>query len=293
MPCNQFLKTGKASKIRRFFYIQKKTIFDTTIQINLTKIYPMKKHILFFSILCAGAFTSYAQVTTATTESKDYPIKKPQDPLLKFKNFLEIGLSATAVRVNTNQVNFTTSAGTYTFKKNDYLPTLDGSINYGWLFKEKNSSAIWTLKTGLNMITRAANLSDSLGNNLRFTTGYLQVPLQFGLRVPLNSNSMKNNVFRAIDYNFGFYASVPIMQKLDHPDNLDAPAAKMKGYYVRFGVIGEIAFSALDSRGHGHKFGVKTTADLSSFIKFNKTTYELFPVYSSIGIFYNIMNQYK
>ena len=104
---------------------------------------------------------------------------------------------------------------------------------------------------------------------------------------------MKNNLFRAVDLNFGFYAAIPYMQKLDHPDNVDAKAAKMTGYYLRFGVISEIAFSALDSRGHGHKFGIKTTADLSSFIKFNQTTYELFPVYSSIGLFYNIANQYK
>jgi hypothetical protein len=253
----------------------------------------MKKHILFFSILFAGAFTSYAQVTTASTESKDYMIKKPQDPLLKFKNFLEIGLTANAVRVNTNYTTFQTPTGTYNFKKNDYVPTLDGSINYGWLFKEKNSSAIWTLKTGVNIMSRAANLSDSLGNDLRFSTGYFQIPLQFGFRLPLEYNPMKNNLFRAVDLNFGFYAAIPYMQKLDHPDNVDAKTAKMTGYYLRFGVISEIAFSALDSRGHGHKFGIKTTADLSSFIKFNKTTYELFPVYSSIGIFYNIMNQYK
>lgn len=253
----------------------------------------MKKHILAFTILFSAAFTSFSQVTIATPESKDYLIKKPQDPLLKFKNYLEIGLSASAVRVNTNYTTFQTPTGTYNFKKNDYVPTLDGSINYGWLFKEKNSSAIWTLKTGVNFISRAANLSDSLGNNLRFSTGYLQIPLQFGFRLPLNYNPMKNNLFRAVDLNFGFYAAIPYFQKLDHPDNIDAKAAKMTGYYLRFGFISEIAFSALDSRGHGHKFGLKSTADLSSFIKFNKTTYELFPVYSSIGIFYNITNQYK
>ena len=253
----------------------------------------MKKHILAFTILFSAAFTSFSQVTIATPESKDYLIKKPQDPLQKFKNYLEIGLSSSAVRVNTNQVNFTTSTGTYSFKKNDYLPTLDGSINYGWLFKEKNSSTIWTLKTGVNFISRAANLSDSLGNNLRFSTGYLQIPLQFGFRLPLNYNPMKNNLFRAVDLNFGFYTAIPYFQKLDHPDNIDAKAEEMTGYYLRFGFISEIAFSALDSRGHGHKFGLKSTADLSSFITFNKTTYELFPVYSSIGIFYNITNQYK
>ncbi len=254
----------------------------------------MKKHILSITILFAAACTSYAQVTTATPENKDYMmIKKPQDPLLKFKNFLEIGLTANAVRVNTNYTTFQTPTGTYDFKKNDYVPTLDGSINYGWLFKEKNSSAIWTLKTGVNIMSRGANLTDSLGNNLRFSTGYFQIPLQFGFRLPLEHNPMKNNLFRAVDLNFGFYAAIPYMQKLDHPDNVDAKAAKMTGYYLRFGVISEIAFSALDSRGHGHKFGIKTTADLSSFITFNQTTYELFPVYNSIGIFYNIMNQYK
>ncbi|MBP6089728.1 MAG: hypothetical protein KA521_00620 [Crocinitomicaceae bacterium] len=253
----------------------------------------MKKHILAFTILFSAAFTNYAQVTTATSELKEYMVKKPQDPLLKFKNFLEIGLTASAVRVNTNMTTFYTPSGIYHFKKNDFLPALDGSINYGWLIKGKNTNSIWTVKTGVNMITRAANLTDNLGNELRFTTGYIQFPLQFGFRIPLNYNPMKNNLFRAVDYNFGMFAAIPLMQKLDFKDNIDSKAEKMKGYFISFGFIGEITFSALDSRGHGHKFGLKTSVDLSEIISFNKTTYELFPVYSSIGIFYNITNQYK
>jgi hypothetical protein len=215
------------------------------------------------------------------------------DPLLNYKNFYEIGLSVNGTRVNTNHTVFNTSKGQYNFQKNNYLPTIDASFNYGWLFKDKENNSIWTLKTGINMLSRTANLTDSVGSNLRLYTGYLQIPIQFGFRSPLKYNTVKNNFYRAIEINAGVYAATPITQKLDNPDNLDAGGKTLPTNYFKFGFIGEVVFTALDSKGHGHKFGIKVSNDFPTILKVKETPNELYPYYSTIGIFYNIMNIYK
>jgi hypothetical protein len=218
------------------------------------------------------------------------------DPLLNFKNFFEIGLSANGTRVNTNHTVFNSSNGKYQFQKNNFLPTIDASFNYGWLFKDKGSS-IWTLKTGINLLSRNANLtyeSPILGNQeLRLTTGYLQIPIQFGFRSPLKYNTFKNNFYRAIEFNAGVYAATPITQKLDSPDNLDAGGKTLPTNYFKFGLIGEVVFTALDSKGHGHKFGIKVSNDFPIIFKVKETPSGLYPYYYTVGLFYNITNLYK
>jgi hypothetical protein len=215
------------------------------------------------------------------------------DPLLNFKNFYEIGISANGTRVNTNHTVFNTLNGKYSFQKNNYLPTIDASFNYGWLFKDKESSRILTFKTGVNLLSRNANLTDSIGSNLRLTTGYLQIPFQFGYRGPIKYNTVKNNLYRAFEFNAGVYAATPIMQKLDNPDNLNAGGEALPSNYFKFGFIGEVIFTALDSRGHGHKFGVRVSNDFTTIAKIKETPNELYPYYYTIGLFYNISNRYK
>lgn len=215
------------------------------------------------------------------------------DPLMNFKNFYEIGLSANGTRVNTNHTVFNTSNGQYNFNKNNYLPTIDASINYGWLFKNKESSGIWTLKTGINILSRNANLTDGLGSNQRLNTGYLQIPIQFGFRSPLKYNTVKNNLYRAFEFNAGVYAATPVMQKLDNPVNLDASGEALPINYFKFGFIGEIVFTALDSKGHGHKFGLRVSSDFPTILKIKETPNELYPYYYTIGLFYNLTNRYK
>lgn len=215
------------------------------------------------------------------------------DPILNFKNFYEIGISANATRVNTNHTVFNTSDGQYHFQKNNYLPTIDASFNYGWLFKDKENNFIWTLKTGVNLLSRNANLTDSVGTSLRLNTGYLQIPLQFGFRSPLKYNTVKNNFYRAIEVNAGVYAATPITQKLDNPDNIDAVGKNLPTNYFKFGLIGEVVFTALDSKGHGHKFGIRASNDFPTLLKVKDTPSELYPYYYTIGVFYNLTNIYK
>ena len=215
------------------------------------------------------------------------------DPILNFKNFSEIGISVNGTRVNTNHTVFNTSNGQFNFEKNNYLPTFDASFNYGWLYKDKKTSTIWTLKTGINILSRNANLVDSLGSNLRLYTGYIQIPIQFGFRSPLKYNTVKNNLYRAFEFNAGVYAAMPTMQKLDSPDNLDASSQVLPLNYFKFGFIGEILFTALDSKGQGHKFGIRVANDFPILMIMQETQNELYPYYSTIGLFYNIMNKYR
>jgi len=217
----------------------------------------------------------------------------PVDPILKFKNFYEIGLGINATRVNTNHTEFNTSRGPYNFQKNSYLPNLDASLNYGWLFHQEDGSTTWTLKTGLNVLSRSADLTNSEGANLRLYTSYMQIPIQIGFRSPLKYNTFKNNLYRAFEFNAGVYVALPSLQKLDDPNNVDTRAATIPPNYLKFGLISEVLFTALDSKGHGHKFGIRVSSDFTAMAKFADTPNELYPYYYSIGIFYNIMNKYK
>lgn len=228
-------------------------------------------------------------IATTSIKGQDTITK---DPLLQFKNFYEISIAVNGTRVNTNNTSFTTKNGTYNFEKGNYIPTIDGIINYGWLFKF-NDNEIYTLKTGLNFNSRGAKLTDSLGANLMYTEGFIQVPLQLGFRIPKRFNTIKNNLYRAFDFNIGVYGAIPYMEKLDQKNNLDADGISSFGNYCRFGFIGEISYSALNEKGYGYKFGIRASIDFNNIAKFKETKYELYPYYNTIGIFYNILNKYN
>lgn len=162
----------------------------------------------------------------------------------------------------------------------------------GGFFKKKKKADIYSLKTGFNFNSQRANLNGSGGEELQLSTYYLSIPLQFGMRNPLSVNTTKNNYFRAFEFSIGAYISSPIYQKLDHPDNLDASGETMGFNYLRYGFISEIAFSALNKEGKGHRFGLRTTTDFTSITKIRDTDNELYPYYINIGVFYNISNYY-
>lgn len=214
------------------------------------------------------------------------------DPLQKFDIFLENSLSLNAARVNTNYTEFNTSDGDFDFRKNDYLLTVDGSFNIGWLFKKSDKHNIWSLKTGVNLYTRRANLSDQDGNDLRLVTNYLTIPVQYGTRYPLKFNTVKNDLFRAIEYNIGGYISSPFYQKLDLKNNIDSAGKYSWFNYLRFGFVSEFIFTAFNQNGNGHKFGIRTSTDLAYLTKIRDTENELYPNYINIGVFYNITNDY-
>lgn len=217
---------------------------------------------------------------------------KAIDPLRNFKTFYELGATIEGTRVNTEYTHFSTSNGDYDFRKNNYLPTLSANINFGWLINDKENNTIWTIKTGINVNDKAANLLDSSGNKLQLTTSYVQVPLMIGFRQPIQYAKNDSHFFHAYEVNFGAYAATPLYQKLDNKNNIDAEGKTLSANYLKFGLIWEIAFSAFDKKGHGHKFGLRVTQEFTKVHKFKKTPSELYPFYTTVGIFYNIINDY-
>lgn len=217
----------------------------------------------------------------------------PEDPILRFKSFEEFGITLNTMRVNTNHTTFMTSNGRYDFIKNNILVSLDANINFGILIKSKRSKNSIYLKSGIHLLSRLADLNDNNGSEVRLSTGYIQVPVQFGSRFPLNYNTIKNNLYRAIEVYVGVYAATPFMQKLDHRDNLNARFEFLGANYIKFGIISDLVFTALNTNGYGHKLGIRATSDFTGLVKFNETDNELYPYYSNIGLFYNIRNKYK
>lgn len=217
----------------------------------------------------------------------------PSDPLLNFKGFTEIGFVANGTRINSNHSTFKTKAGNFNFEKNTYLMSLDAYLTFGKLIKEKDGKTIRSIKTGINVINRKANLFDSAGTKWRHSTTFLQVPVQFGFRIPQRFNTVKNNLYRAFEFNIGFYLSIPMFEKLDHPDNVDSPGDFIPFGYIRPGFISELVYTALDSKGHGHKFGIRTNTELAHISEYKGTPSQLYPIYSTIGLFYNIANYYR
>lgn len=217
---------------------------------------------------------------------------KAIDPLRNFKTFYELGGSIELTRVNTENTHFSTSNGDYDFRKNNYAPSSTTSINFGWLINDKTSELIWTIKTGFNISSKVANLYDSSGNKLQLFTSYIQIPLQVGFRVPVQYADNSHHFFHAFEMNFGVYAATPFMQKLDNPNNIDAKGKGLSANNLRFGFIGELVYSAFDKKGHGHKFGLRATQDFTHLTKFKETPSQLYPFYYTVGIFYNISNDY-
>ncbi len=224
------------------------------------------------------------------------------DPVLKFKSFEETGISLNTSAVNYESRFFNTSDSRYVFKKAQ-MPSVDINFTYGYFFKRDSvffdEFETGIFKTGFNLINRIADVRDSLDNTFRFSANYIQIPIQYGFRSPLKYNTVKNNLYRAFEYSAGLYISVPylhIMHKLDddpYSENSDIKTNFMFANYLKFGFIGEIVFTALNDKGHGHKFGIRFSIDFTSLIKIKETKNELYPCFNTIGIFYNISNRYE
>ncbi|MBX9734117.1 MAG: hypothetical protein K2X37_08635 [Chitinophagaceae bacterium] len=216
-----------------------------------------------------------------------------QDPLQNFKHFLQSGVSINATRINTNHFVFETKAGKYQFDKGKYLPAFEIVSNFGWIWRDKDDNSIWLAKTGINLLTRSADLTDSLETNLRFTEGYIQIPIEIGFRSPLKFNTVKNNLYRATEFYIGTYVATPYFEKLDDKKNIDANGKFNFGNTLRFGLLAEIALSALNEKGHGHRFGLRFSSDFPTIVKIKDAKYQLYPYYNTVGIFYNFSNKYK
>jgi hypothetical protein len=215
-----------------------------------------------------------------------------KDPILKYSGLYEVNFSASMVRVNTNHTVFNTDNGTFSFVKNNYLPAFEGGFSYSWLFADSEED-IWSLKTGVQLMNRNANLTDSLGTGLKLSTGYIQVPIMVGMRMPLQHHRIRDGYFRAIELHVGPYVSTPFYQKLDNRDNIDQEGDLTAFNYLRFGFVSEISYTSLNERGNGHKFGLRVSSDITEMAVLNDTDAQLYPYYYSIGIFYNFINLYR
>ncbi len=215
-----------------------------------------------------------------------------KDPILKYSRLYEVNFTTSMVRVNTKHTVFNTDNGTFSFVKNNYLPAFEGGFNHSWLFTDSQED-IWSLKTGIQLMNRNANLTDSLGTGLRLSTGYIQIPVLFGMRMPLQHHRVRDGYFRAIELHVGPYVSTPFFQKLDDENNIDQEGDLTAFNYLRFGFVSEITFTSLNERGNGHKFGIRSSVDFSEMAVFKDTETQLYPYYYSIGIFYNFTNLYR
>ena len=213
------------------------------------------------------------------------------DPLKEYNSFFENSFTLNMTRVNTNHTSFNVSGETFTFRKNDYLLTPEFRFNLGWLFHKPESKEIYRLRTGFNANIQRANLFDSDGNDLRLTSNYIIFPVDFSIRKPLTFRTVKDDLFRSVTYGLGGYFAAPFYQRLDHPDNIDAPGEIIFNY-LRFGLSAEISLSALNEEGKGHKFGIRTSSDFTNLIIFGDTDNELYPYYINLGVFYNFSNDY-
>jgi hypothetical protein len=215
------------------------------------------------------------------------------DPISSFNKYSEFGIAVNATRVNTNYTEFQTEKNQYSFLKNNYLRTVDFTFSRGYILKGKNNQ-LYTVKSGLNLLSRKADLIDTIGDRFRLSTYYFEVPIQIGFRTPLKYNTLKNNFYRAIEGNIGLYLATPFFktQKLDHPDNLDSKFSSFRDNYFRFGFKGEMMLTALNSLGKGHKIGLRYSQDFTTILKQYNTEYELYPFYINVGVFYVFANKY-
>ena len=215
-----------------------------------------------------------------------------KDPLREYSALFQNSLGVNLTRINTNFNTFDVNEETYTFLKNDYLLTPEYRAVLGFLFHKPERRDIYMLRTGFNFGVQRANLIDPQGDDLRLTTNYLSIPVDFQIRHPLTYKPLKNDNFRAVNYGFGTYLAAPIYQKLDRPENIDASGEMTFFNYLRFGLNAEISFSTFNDKGHGHQFGIRTSTDFANILELGGTDNKLYPFFSNVGVFYNLSNSY-
>lgn len=215
------------------------------------------------------------------------------DPLLSYTHFYELSLSLGLNRINTNEANFSSDGVDYSLAKNRFLPASDAHFLWGWILKDKEKKEVYRIKTGFGIMSRSAELSDDKDNELFFETGYFQLPLIFSFSEPITYQKKDGRFHKAIDFGIGMYAASPLSQVLRSRNDLDQRAENLSFNYLRYGFMADIGMRFLDQDGKGHKLGIRTSLDLSSFTKFSSTELDIYPVYYMIGVYYNLQNEYS
>jgi hypothetical protein len=263
---------------------------------NLTK-GNMKKNNLILVLIClviivnAQDTLQAKQIDTLKTEQVNTNLI--QDPYLNMKSFNTIDMVLSCLNVNSNNVQF----GDYTLKKGEYYPSSSVGmyIHFPNIFQMNNffgkGKAIANIKTGFLMDFISTDLIDSKNNELSFSQTFINIPLVFSYRMPLNHGNEKGNkYYKAFSLNFGVFMGNSIANRLSSKGDRTLKYGDYEfGNYLRWGYIVEYVYSALNKEGYGHRFGLRITVDANSVIKFNKEKHGIYPTYISMGVFYNFM----
>lgn len=207
------------------------------------------------------------------------------DPYITIKNFttFEEGIATTYTDGNNNKF------GDYNLVKGEYNTT----FNFGIFYKRTNifndPEFLFNIKTGLFFNNNYVNVSDSIGKIYTFNEINLTIPLMIGVRYPINYNRPQDRFFKAVNMNFGGFISLPMFPSLVEKGNAINKNDNITSDYIKFGLIAEIVFTALNKEGKGHTVGIRTITDLGSIITFDKQKYGIHPTYISLGLFYNFL----
>ncbi|MCX6351758.1 MAG: hypothetical protein NTX03_07840 [Bacteroidetes bacterium] len=212
-----------------------------------------------------------------------------KDPILKFRISTEYPWGVNFTRIDTRYA----TQGKYELEKGKWLPGVEGGMMYSVRPKSKETKSIFSFKFGWLISSYNTDLTDANGKQMRFRQSFYKIPIMYGFRMPLNYNTVKNGFYRAIQLHVGVYGSSNIGESLGDKRDIDVGFNKDIFNTLHSGFITEISFTAFNQRGHGHLLGLRTSADFTKPILFKKNQNEIYPVYYSIGLFYNILNSYK
>lgn len=208
-----------------------------------------------------------------------------QDPYLNIKSFttFEVGMATTYADSRNDKL------GNYDLVKGKNYPT----INLGFFYTKtnllKDPTFIMNIKTGLFLNNNYTDITDSLGKALTFSEMNLTLPVMIGIRLPVNYNRPQDRFYKAVNLNIGGYVSLPMLPTLNERGVNIVEAEEFMSDYIKFGLISEIVFTALNKEGKGHRIGIRTIADLGSAITFSEEKYGIHPTYVSVGLFYNFI----
>ena len=207
-----------------------------------------------------------------------------QDPYLNIKSFttFEVGMASTYADSRNDKL------GDYDLVKGKNYPT----INLGFFYTKtnilKDPTFIMNIKTGLFLNNNYTDVTDSLGKALTFSELNLTLPIMISIRLPVNYNRPQDRFYKAVNLNIGGYISLPMLPTLNESGETVVEAEEFMSDYIKFGLIAEIVFTALNKQGKGHRIGIRTIADIGN-ATFNEKKYGIQPTYVTVGIFYNFV----
>lgn len=231
----------------------------------------MKTHFITFFLLGFSLLT-YSQDTLV-------------DPYVNIKNFITLEYGVGLTNTSNQNVNF----GNYKLVIGKHSPTFNVGQSYTKAIIIKDPILpILIIKTGWFMNDNYTDVTDSLGKVLTFSELNLTCPIMIGVRLPVNYNRPQDRFFKACNLKIGGYVSLPLCPILYDKSESAFDTKDFLSDYIKFGLIAEFVFTALNKQGKGHRIGIRAITDMS-VITFKNEKYGIQPIYGTIGLFYNLM----